>query len=461
MPTIQVRAAPAGEEEVGKTVVMKAGDSAPPAGGKPTPQPTTNAEATIVMSAPAAATAPRPAPEATMRASAPAMTMKSAAPPVTIRTTTPTSKVPAAEPTVRTPAPAKPPAAPAPPVTVTAPTPIPPASVPVATGARRQGISPALLLALAAMVFLAALVGAGLFIWSRQAGTTEAPPATTLEAAPVTMGTLPPAAPPPSLAAQGTLHVETQPPGATVSVAGEVKGQTPLDLSLALGIHEIRLELKGYDARTQNVALTAETPQADVKVTLARAGPAMGTADFLSTPFGAAVSVDGSHVGQTPLTGYKLKPGLHQVDVSKDGYEPYSTTIKVEAGKPPARVDTALTALPQPTATPPPVETVDPNRVYLNSPSEVDTVARRLGGVSPAYPAAAPRLRSGESVSVSGTFVVTDAGDVTDVKVVESGGKQVDDAVIAAVRDWKFSPALKKGVKVKVRVTFKQTFRAG
>jgi hypothetical protein len=37
----------------------------------------------------------------------------------------------------------------------------------------------------------------------------------------------------------------------------------------------------------------------------------------------------------------------------------------------------------------------------------------------------------------------------------------VDEAVLAAIRSWKYAPAVKKGIKVKARVTLKQTFRAG
>ena len=37
----------------------------------------------------------------------------------------------------------------------------------------------------------------------------------------------------------------------------------------------------------------------------------------------------------------------------------------------------------------------------------------------------------------------------------------VDEAVLAAVKKWKYSPAVKKGTPVKVRVEFRQTFRAG
>jgi len=89
----------------------------------------------------------------------------------------------------------------------------------------------------------------------------------------------------------------------------------------------------------------------------------------------------------------------------------------------------------------------------------VDTLARRLKGASPSYPSGrAPRLKSGQRVSVLVRFVVTDAGDVTDVVVVESAGQPVDDVVVAAVRGWKYEPATKHGVRVKVETSFRQTF---
>jgi TonB family protein len=72
-----------------------------------------------------------------------------------------------------------------------------------------------------------------------------------------------------------------------------------------------------------------------------------------------------------------------------------------------------------------------------------------------------PRLKSGESVSVTMTFIIDEEGTVSDVRVVESGGKQLDEAAVAAVLKWKYSPATKQGVKVKVRHTFRQTYRAG
>jgi TonB family protein len=58
-------------------------------------------------------------------------------------------------------------------------------------------------------------------------------------------------------------------------------------------------------------------------------------------------------------------------------------------------------------------------------------------------------------------ILVSEKGEVQDVAVVESGGKLVDDVVATAVRTWKYEPAAKKGVRVKVQTLFKQTFLGG
>jgi TonB family protein len=85
-----------------------------------------------------------------------------------------------------------------------------------------------------------------------------------------------------------------------------------------------------------------------------------------------------------------------------------------------------------------------------------------VSGASPGDPSELPKLRSGESASVIVSFVITEDGEVKDARVVESGGsKFLDEAVLQAVRKWRYSPAVKRGVKVKVRITQKQTFLAG
>ena len=142
-----------------------------------------------------------------------------------------------------------------------------------------------------------------------------------------------------------------------------------------------------------------------------------------------------------------------------EGHEPWAGSVTIEAGKK-ARVAAALTVIPKATPTPPPPQ-LDTTKIYLNTASDVDQLAKKLSGPSASYPSGAPRLKSGDSVSVSVTFVVDETGEVVDPKVMESAGKQIDDAVLSALRNWKYQPATKQGTPVKVKITFKQTFRAG
>jgi serine/threonine-protein kinase len=260
---------------------------------------------------------------------------------------------------------------------------------------------------------------------------------------------------------RGALRVESEPAGARVRVNGEVRGDTPLALAdLPLGAYSVRVERKGYDPQSRDVTLSDGSPSAEVRVALVRSAAAEpATADIQSTPPGASVSVDGRPAGETPLSGLKLKPGRHQVTLALDGHEPWSGTVDVAAGEK-GRVAATLRPVAKPPAPPTP-EPVDTARVYDNAAGAVDTLARKVSGSSPSYPSRAGRLRSGERVSVVVRILVTEAGDVQEVTVVESGGKAVDEVVASAVRTWRYEPATKRGVRVKVQTLFKQTFLGG
>jgi len=124
------------------------------------------------------------------------------------------------------------------------------------------------------------------------------------------------------------------------------------------------------------------------------------------------------------------------------------------------RVVVRLQRTPQPAATAAP-RIVDVTRIYRSD--EVDAAPRKISGASPSYPSdrGAPRLKSGQKVSVMVQFVVTETGEIEDLKVVESGGPLLDEVVVAAVRSWKFQPGMKLGTRVKAQTAYRQTFLGG
>jgi TonB family protein len=317
------------------------------------------------------------------------------------------------------------------------------------TGAR-PGIPLALVLGGAAAALVVVALGAWLLRPRPQEPAASVP-------APDSAPSAAPLAPPPApVAAFGTLRVVSDPAGARVLVDGRARGRAPLELAeLAFGSYEVRVEQSGYEPQKRRVELDETAPSAELRLTLARRAPTGGSADFLSTPPGAAVSVDGTPAGQTPVRGVKLAAGKRQVEIALEGHETWSSTLDVVAGET-GRVDVRLRAVPK--APPPTPDPVDVARVYPNEAGEVDTLARKLSGSSPSYPAKAPRLKSGQRASVQVRFVVSETGEVLDIVVVESAGKLVDDVVVAAVRGWKYEPATKGGVRVKVETSFRQTF---
>lgn len=435
--TVLMRGPAAGSPEAEEgTVLMGAVSAVPPDEEEegtfvmPSPALASAQEGTVLMPAPAA-----PAAESTVLMAAPA--------------------APNAEGTVLMPRAATPPPQGAAPLTG----PMPRPGAVDASQPPRGGPPLLLIVGGAALVGILVLI-VGVVLLLRGHDQPAAPPT----AEPVTLATATPAptpaSPTPAAPALGSMRVDSQPSGAAVSVNGEARGVTPVALAdLPLGTYEVKLDLKGYEAAKQSVTLSAEAPEATVNLTLLRPVPVIGSIEILSVPPGALVSLNGAAAGPTPFRNKAVRPGVYRVQVTKEGYEPWVGDLTVQAGKK-GKVEANLRPLPRATPTPPPKQdVVDPSKVY--EPNEVDVQPKRTSGSTASYPNDAPKLRSGDAVSVAGSFVVTDTGAVTDVKVTESGGKALDEAVMAAVRGWKYVPGAKKGVKVKVRVPFRQTFRAG
>ncbi len=128
---------------------------------------------------------------------------------------------------------------------------------------------------------------------------------------------------------EGAVVVESTPPGARVEVDGTERGATPLTLTLAAGEHHLKLSLEGYRPVAETVAVegggrVARTYTLEV---------APSRLSIVSEPAGAAVTVDGEAVGETPVDLADVAPGTHQIRLTRKGYYPYESAIDLAAGQ--------------------------------------------------------------------------------------------------------------------------------
>ena len=121
--------------------------------------------------------------------------------------------------------------------------------------------------------------------------------------------------------------VRSKPAGATVLVDGQPQGQTPLNLELTAGTHELELRSSGYQTWRTQLAVGANQPQLLEEVILQ---PADGRLHLASTPAGATVLVGPRYIGQTPLT-VSLSSGIvHTIRLSKTGYQTAQREVSLE-----------------------------------------------------------------------------------------------------------------------------------
>ncbi len=154
-----------------------------------------------------------------------------------------------------------------------------------------------------------------------------------------------PAPPPAPEELPGRLLIRSTPSGAQVRVDGDLRGTTPLTLrGLRLGTHIVIVTGEGSQPSEHRIALTEARPSRslDVELTAAVAAPAprpaapataTGSLSVESRPAGAAVRIDDRDVGTTPLTMPALAPGSYRVTIARDGYQTWTTTVRVVAGE--------------------------------------------------------------------------------------------------------------------------------
>jgi TonB family protein len=266
-----------------------------------------------------------------------------------------------------------------------------------------------------------------------------------------------PLSPPPKAPTASSLRIETDPPGAAVSVDGQEVGITPLTVpSVAPGSRTVRVSRDGYAPAALSFEVAPDVPIAPLRFSLT---PTESKAVIHSEPSGATVTIDGKDAGRTPLDDVRLLPGDHEVRVESAGRRPWRQRVEARAGEE-VSVEARLAPLPEvKQATPP---TPEPTPLPLKEGDLVElgpgvTSPRRISGSSAGYPAAAEKTHLEGTVAVD--MIVTETGAPVELRVVESAGEILDKAVLDAVRTWRFEPALKNGIKVRVHWTIRQQFR--
>jgi hypothetical protein len=140
-------------------------------------------------------------------------------------------------------------------------------------------------------------------------------------------------------ASTGRILVRSTPAGATVTVDGVPRGQTPAAIrELSFGSHVILVTAVGYPQWQQTITLTEDRPSQSFEVSLEGAGatttvPGAAGLQVDSRPSGARVFVDGTAVGVTPLQLPTIAAGTHMIRIELAGFRPWATSVTVTSGQ--------------------------------------------------------------------------------------------------------------------------------
>ena len=123
--------------------------------------------------------------------------------------------------------------------------------------------------------------------------------------------------------ADGILALATKPSDAAVTVDGTFAGKTPLQIPLQPNTrHRIRISQPGYEKVTQNVTVAS----AKTRHLMVELQPRLGVVQLIVEPPDAELVVNGISQG-TPQRELRLLAVAHELEIRKDGYDSFRTTI--------------------------------------------------------------------------------------------------------------------------------------
>ena len=129
-------------------------------------------------------------------------------------------------------------------------------------------------------------------------------------------------------AVDGLLRLNSSPSGASVTVNGKFKGQTPIEIDVTPDVtHSLSLFLDGYLTNRRKVTVSSGNEQ-QLNIELS---PETGTLQVATTPADAQVLIDGKLRGKGG-DSFALPARPHQVEVRQEGYASQTRTFTPRPG---------------------------------------------------------------------------------------------------------------------------------
>ncbi|GAB7015478.1 PEGA domain-containing protein [Methanogenium cariaci] len=126
----------------------------------------------------------------------------------------------------------------------------------------------------------------------------------------------------------GSLYVSSSPSGAAVYVNSVYYGTTPQTVTgLAPGNSLVQLTHTGYEPWSQTAGVTAGQTNTVTAVLVQK--QELGTLSVSSNPSGAAIYLDQIYYGTTPKTIGGVSAGLHDLELTKAGYEDSVMRVRI------------------------------------------------------------------------------------------------------------------------------------
>jgi TonB family protein len=246
------------------------------------------------------------------------------------------------------------------------------------------------------------------------------------------------------------IRIDSDPTGAAIWLDGAETGTAPRVVpGVPPGRHTVRIAAPGFADAELGIVVPADGVAPPLRFVL-QAIAARVRID--SVPKGVAVSVDGEHTGMTPLDMVLLQPGRHEIRMDHEGLRPWVKEVDARIGE-----TFAVEARLQP------VDTGSGPRLAPTQPGMLISLGlgvtppRKISGEPAPYPEEARERNLQGAVTVD--MIITERGVPTEIAVVESAGETLNRALVEAVGAWRYEPARKDGVDVRVHWRVRQIFR--